>query len=99
MDTFNKSKYLTLVSTNESKEKIWKYEELWDKIRDLISSITKNSDDFDKKYMKIKLNSCDELCLIKKLGIPSKIDLFFSMTDLLLDLFFLKKANIIQRFC
>ena len=29
-------KYLTLVPTNESKEKIEKYEELWIKIRDII---------------------------------------------------------------
>ena len=35
---------LTLVPTNESKEKIKKYEELWSKIKDLIRSITKNSD-------------------------------------------------------
>ena len=43
---------------NESKEKIKKYEELCIKIKDLIRSITKNSDDddYDEKYMKIKLN-------------------------------------------
>ena len=34
-----------LVPTNESKEKIEKYEALWFKIRDLIRSITKYSDD------------------------------------------------------
>ena len=45
-----------LVPTNESKEKIKKSEELWSKIRDLIRSITKNSDDYDGKYMKIKSN-------------------------------------------
>ena len=33
------------------------YKELWSKIRDLISSVTKNSDDYDEKYMKIKFNS------------------------------------------
>ena len=33
-------KYLTLVPTNESKEIIKKYDELWSKFRDLISSIT-----------------------------------------------------------
>ena len=39
----NKIKYLTLVPTNESKQKINKLEELWSKIRDLIiTSITKN---------------------------------------------------------
>ena len=41
-EEINKNKYLILVSTNESKEKIKKYEELWSKIRVLIKSITKN---------------------------------------------------------
>ena len=58
-EEINKSKYLTLVPTNESKEKIKKYEELWSKIRDLIRSMAKNSDDFDEKYMKIKFNLDD----------------------------------------
>ena len=39
---FNKNKYLTLVPPNKSKEK--KYKKLW----------SKNSDDYDKIYMKIK---------------------------------------------
>ena len=39
--------------------------ELWIKIRDLIRSITKNSDNYDEKYMKIKFNSDDELPLNK----------------------------------
>ena len=60
-EEINKSKYLTLVSTNESKEKIKKYEELWIKIRDFIRSLTKNWDMYDEKYMKIKFNSDDEL--------------------------------------
>ena len=42
-----------LVPTNESKEKIKKYEELWSKIRDLIKSVTKKSNDYDEKYIKI----------------------------------------------
>ena len=41
-EEINESEYLTLVSSNESKEKIKKYEELWSKIRDLIRLITKN---------------------------------------------------------
>ena len=52
MDTLKKlikNKYLTLVPTTESKEIIKKYEELWSKTRDLISSVTKNSDDYDEK--------------------------------------------------
>ena len=60
-----------LVPTNESKEKIKKYEELRSKIRDLIRSVTKNSDDYDEKYMKIKCNLDDELPLNKNIEIPS----------------------------
>ena len=67
----NKSKYLTVVPTNESKEIIKKYEELWSKFRDLIRSITKNSDDYDEKKKKIKFNSDDELSLNKTIEIPS----------------------------
>ena len=55
----NKNKYLTLVPTNESKDKVKIYEELWIKIRDLIRSVTKNPDDYDEKYMEIKFNSDD----------------------------------------
>ena len=43
-----------LAPTNESREKITKSGELWSKIRDLIRLITKNSDDYDEKYMKVK---------------------------------------------
>ena len=57
----NGNKYLTLVPTNESKEIVEKYKELWIKIRDLIKSIIKNSHDYDENFMKIKFNSDDEL--------------------------------------
>ena len=70
-EEINKSKYLTLAPTNESKEKVKKYEELWNKIRDLIRSITKNSNDYDEKYMKIKSNSDGQLN--KAIEIPSVI--------------------------
>ena len=46
-----------------------KYEELWSKIKDLIRSITKNSDDYNEKYMKIKFNSDEELPLNKTIEI------------------------------
>ena len=70
-DETNRNKYLTLVPTNESKEIIKKYEELWNKIRDLIRSIIKKSDDYDVNYMKIKFDSDDELPLNKTIKIPS----------------------------
>ena len=70
-DEINGNKYLTLVPTNESKEIIKKYEELWNKIRDLIRSVIKKSDDYDVNYMKIKFDSDDELPLNKTIKIPS----------------------------
>ena len=52
---------MKLVLTNESKEIINQFEELWCKIRDLIRSVTKNSNNYDEKYMKTKFNLDDEL--------------------------------------
>ena len=74
-EEINKIKYLTLVPSNKSKDIIKKYEELWCKIRDLISSITKNSDDYHKIYMKIKFNSSDKLFLNKTIESRSMIEL------------------------
>ena len=39
----NGSRYLTLVSTDENKETLKKYAELWNKIKDLIRSMTNTS--------------------------------------------------------
>ena len=44
-----------LVSTDESKDILKTCEELWNKISNLIRSITNNSDNYDKKYTKIKI--------------------------------------------
>ena len=46
------------------------YEELWIKIRDIIRSITKGLDYYDEKYVKIKLDSDDNLPLNKSIEIP-----------------------------
>ena len=63
-----------LVSTNESKEKIKKYGlKLWIKIKDLIRSVNKKSDDYDEKYIKIKFDSDDELPLNKTVEISVMI--------------------------
>ena len=43
------------------------YEELYNKIRDLIRSITNNSNNYVEKYMRIKFNSDDNLPLKKTL--------------------------------
>ena len=68
-EEINVYKYLTLVYNNESKEKIRKYEELWIKIRYLIRLVTKKADGYDKKYIKIKFHSDDELPLNKAIEI------------------------------
>ena len=70
-EEINGNKYLTLVPFNESKERIKKYDELWIKIKDLIKSITKNSDDNNEKYTKIKFDSDDVLTLNKIIEIPT----------------------------
>ena len=57
------NKDLVLVPANQSKEKIKRYEEIWNKIGDLIGSVTKNSDDYDEKHMKIKFDLDDDLSL------------------------------------
>ena len=51
----NGHKYLTLVPTDENKDTLKKYEEPWNKIRDLIRSITNNSDNYNEQYMKVKM--------------------------------------------
>ena len=53
----------------KTKKKFKKYEELRINIRDLIRSVTKNSDNYDEKYMKIKFISDDELPLNKTIEI------------------------------
>ena len=42
-----------LVPIDESKGTLKKYEELWNKIRDLIRSIANSLDYYDEKYLKI----------------------------------------------
>ena len=75
-ERIDKCKYSALVTTNESEEKVKTNEELWSKIRDLIRSKTKNSDDYHEKYIKTKFNSDDELPLNEKLEILSMIIFF-----------------------
>ena len=81
---------MTLVPTNESKEKVKIYEELWSKIKGLIRSITKKSDDYDEKYMKIKFNSDDKLPLNKTTKFRSMI--------IVVSAVFMKITNIIHKF-
>ena len=53
-----------------AKKKTKRYKKLCSQIRDLMRSITKNSDNYDEKYMKTKFN-WDELPLNRTIEIPS----------------------------
>ena len=73
-EEINEKECLILVPTDKSQEKMKKkYEELRNKIKDFIRSITKNSDDYDEKYMKTKFNLDDELTLNKTIEFHSII--------------------------
>ena len=58
---------MTLVPTDECKDTLEKYEEIWRKIRDFIISTNNNPDGSDEKCVTIKLNSDDDLPLKKAL--------------------------------
>ena len=83
---------MTLVSTNESNEKIKENEELWSKIRELIRSVTEKLTDYDENYMEIKFNSADELSLNKMIEIPIMIivvsAIFLKITNIIIQNFF-----------
>ena len=64
-------KNLTLSSNNERKERLKKYEELWNKPKDHIKS--KIDDDDDEKYLKIKFSIGDDLPLNKTLKLNNMI--------------------------
>ena len=62
----NRSKYLTFASTDKNKEVLIKYVELWDEIKHLIKTINGGeAGEQGKVFMKIKLNSDDNLPLNK----------------------------------
>ena len=55
IDESNRNKYLTLFSTDRDKDILNTYTDTWDKIKDLIRSITNGSGDYDEKYHKVLL--------------------------------------------
>ena len=50
-------------NTDNDKDTLKRCGEQWKKIKDFIISTSKTSDSYDKKYMKIKFNSDDNLPL------------------------------------
>ena len=64
---------MTLFPTNESQKNLKNTKNCALKSRDLGRSVTKKSDDYDsdKKYIKIKFDSGDELPVSKRIKIPT----------------------------
>ena len=63
-----KWKYLIFDSTDENKEVLKRYSEVWDGIKNKIKAINDNKEnDYGKDYMNIKFNSDDDLALNKPL--------------------------------
>ena len=61
------NKYLVFNSTDENKELIKKYNDVFNGITDKIKQINNDECDYEKDYMKIKFNSDDDLPLNKPL--------------------------------
>ena len=61
------NKYLVFNSTDENKELLKKYNDVFNGIRDKIKEINSSECDYEKDYMKIKFNSDNDLPLNKPL--------------------------------
>ena len=61
------NKYLVFDSADENKELLKKYDDVFNGIGDKIKKRNSNDSDYEKDYMKIKLNSDDDLPLNKLL--------------------------------
>ena len=67
MEEKGANKYLVFDSTDENKELLKKYDDVFNGIRDKIREINNNECDYEKDYMKIKFNTDDDLPLNKSL--------------------------------
>ena len=63
----NENKYLIFDSTDEKKELIKKYQDVWNGIRNKIEAMGSGGCDYEKDFMKTKFNSDDNLPLNKPL--------------------------------
>ena len=57
----NGNKYLTFASTDKNKEVLENYTKLWNKIKSMIDKIDNKPDEHGKCFIKMKLNSDDNL--------------------------------------
>ena len=62
------NRYFIFDSTDENKELLKKYNDVWNGIKDKIKEVSSDECDYEKDYMKIKFNSDDDLPLNKLLN-------------------------------
>ena len=67
----NENKYLIFDATDENKELLKKYNDVWSGIRNKIEAVSSGQCGYEKDYMKIKFNSNDDLPLNKPLRFHS----------------------------
>ena len=67
----NENKYLIFDSTDENKDLLKKYNDVWSGIKNKIEAISSDQWDYEKDCMKIKFNSDDDLPLNKSLKFNS----------------------------
>ena len=60
----NGNKYLIFDSTNENKELLKTYNNVWNGIKNKIEEVSSGECDYEKDYMKIKFNSDDNIFLV-----------------------------------
>ena len=63
----NENKYLIFDTTNQDKELLKKYSDVWNEIKNTIKAVSSGECDYEKDFMKIKFNSDDNLPLYKPL--------------------------------
>ena len=76
----NENEYLIFDSTDENKEQLKKYNNVWNGIKNKIEEVSSGECDYEKDYMKIKFDSDDDLPLNKPLK-------FHSMTIIIRSVF------------
>ena len=67
------NEYLVFNSTDENKELLKKYDDVFNGIRNKIKKVSGNECDYEKDYMKIRFNSDDDLPINKQLKFHNMI--------------------------
>ena len=67
IDEKDGNKYLIFDSTDENKELLKKYNDVWNGIKNKMEEVSSGECDYEKDYMKVKFNSDDNLSLNKPL--------------------------------